>query len=675
MSKLSKKLKWFDKSKLKWPNKNKLRLTVKYKLMIVFLIVLIIPSSLIGTLSYQSAKHVLDKEFMRSAGESVDVINAVITDVIAPKREDVVIFANHVNATRYDGVDSPDIRAEFDNYIQFHRDLDSMYVGTEEGVMIQVPRKQLTEDYDPRQRPWYKKAMENKGQVVVTDPYVSAATGNLVVAVAKMTEDGSGVVGMDINLQNLSQVAGQVNIGTEGYAIVLDQQRNIVVHPTMELGIRAGEDFFDQMFASDQGEFDFTYEGDSKRMEFTTNELTGWKVGGIVFDTEIEGITQPILIATSIVIVVAIVLGLSLVFYLIASITKPLQALRTSAARISEGDLTEKIQLKNNDELGDLAGSFNQMSHNLRTLIQEIGSKSEHVAASSEELTASSMQTATASEYVASSLQEVASRAETQNDQLNQTVEALTQISMGIQKVAGNAVHVSDLTKHAAEQAADGNDSVLKTMDQMNAIYKSVNKSNEQLQSLQQRSQEIAVIVDLIGGIAGQTKLLSLNASIEAARAGEHGRGFAVVAEEVGHLAKQSEEAAKQIIELIGHILKETETTAESMKLAAEKVESGLTISFNTTETFSSIIQNIQEIPVQVEEVATLSEQIAASAGQVTSTAQNLLTLSTENASLSEDMASSTQEQLASMEEISAASASLSKLAEELQELVQQFKI
>ncbi|MCM3786252.1 methyl-accepting chemotaxis protein [Neobacillus mesonae] len=655
--------------------KDNLRLTVKNKLIIVFLIVLIIPASLIGTLSYQSAKNELDKQFMRSAEESVEVINSLITDTIAPKQEDVGILSAAVHAGLYEGIASPEVREQFDSYIQFHKELDSMYVGTGEGVMIQVPKKQLGQGYDPRERPWYKKAMENKGQVIVTDPYVSVATGNLVVAIAKTTEDGSGVVGMDINLENLQQIAGQVDIGSDGYAIILDQNRHLVVHPTMELGSEATESFFGQMYDAETGEFDYTFEGSEKRMEFVTNDVTGWKVGGVVYDSEIDDITQPILITTSIVIIAAILLGSLLVIYIIRSITKPLVSLSKSAARVSKGDLTEEIYIKNKDEIGDLANSFNQMSQNLRTLIQEIGTKSEQVAASSEELTASSMQTATASEYVASSLQEVASRAETQNEQLNQTVESLTQITHGIHRVAQNAVQVSDLTKQAADQATEGNESVLSTMDQMNAIYKSVNKSNEQLQSLQQRSQEIATIVDLIGGIAGQTKLLALNASIEAARAGEHGRGFAVVAEEVGQLAKQSEGAAKQIIGLIGRILEETEKTADGMKLAAEKVESGLTISYNTTETFNSIIQSIQEIPVQVEEVATLSEQIAASTGQVTSTAQNLLTIANENASVSEDMASSTEEQLASMEEISAASASLSKLAEELQELIQQFKI
>ncbi|MEF2966465.1 methyl-accepting chemotaxis protein [Paenibacillus sp. M1] len=652
-----------------------LRLSVRNKLIIVFLIVLIIPSLIIGLLSYRLARNELDKQFMRSAGESVDVLNQIISDTIGSKQKDIGIFAGLINAGLYGEGASPQITEQFGNYLQFHEELSSIYVGTNEGAMIQVPEAELSDDYDPRERPWYQKAMDHKEQVVLTDPYVSADSGNLVVSIAKATEDGTGVVSMDIELEQLRQVAGTVGIGEKGYALILDQQSNIVVHPTKELGSKATEAFFQKMFEADTGELDYSSEGDKKRMTFMTNDVTGWKIGGVVNESEIQDITRPILLTTSMIIMIAVLLGGLLVLYIIRMITRPLQSLRESAARISDGYLTEEIRLKNKDEIGDLAASFNQMAHNLRALIQEIGSKAEQLAASSEELTASSTETAKASEYVASSLQEVSGRSGRQNEHLNQTVESLTQITGDIHKVAENSLNVSDLAMQAARQATEGNDSVLHTMDQMNDIYKSVTQSNERLKSLQQSSQEVAKIVDLIGGIAGQTNLLALNASIEAARAGEHGGGFAVVAVEVGQLAKQSEQAAKEIVRLINRIMGEIEMTAKAMEQAEEKVERGLTISYNTTETFASIIESIEDVPAQVKEVAKLSGQISANAETVTSAAQDLLAIANENAALTEDMAGSTEEQLASMEEISAASASLSNLADQLQEMILRFKI
>lgn len=654
---------------------NKKRFTVKYKLISVFMILLLIPTSLIGLLSYQKAKGELERQYIRSASESVDVISNMVTNTVEPKMENVTVFSEEINAELYQGLKSPKIRSLFEDYMKFHKDLDSVYVGTESGVMIQTPQKELGADYDPRERPWYQKAMEHKGEVIITDPYVSKASGNLVIAVAKTTSDGTGVIGMDIKLDDLLTLTEEVNVGKKGYAMILDQSKNIVVHPTEKMGEQASESFFEPMYESAKGNFEFDYQGQSKRMQFETNNITGWKIGGVISKSEIKEISQPILTRTIIVLIPSILLGGVLIFFIIFSITKPLITLRNSAIKISKGNLTEKISINNKDEIGDLAISFNDMTRDLQTLIHDVSTKSESVAASSEELMASSDQTTTASEYVATSLEEVAGRAESQNKYLSAIAEALKDINRNVESVAGNTVIVSELTNHAVEHAEEGSRLVQSNQQQMNEIYLAVEKSNQNMHELQEKSKEIGAIVELISGIANQTRLLALNASIEAARAGEAGKGFAVVAEEVGKLAKETEKSSEQIVTIIRDIVKDTDITVEGMEKATETVTSGILISNHTAEKLEGIIQSIVEISPQVREVETITKQIASKTEHVNESLSELVATAQDNASITEEMAGSTEEQLASMEEIKAASTSLALLAEELQLLIQKFEI
>lgn len=170
--------------------KTRKRFTVKYRLLSAFIILLLVPTTLIGLFSYQKLKEELEKHYIQSASESVNVINNMVTSIIEPKMDNVSIFSEEIQASSSDEENSTKSQSLLDDYMKFHQDLDTVYVGTELGTMIRSPQKDLGSDYDPRERPWYQLAMENKGEVVVTDPFVSAGTGNLVISVARTTIEG-----------------------------------------------------------------------------------------------------------------------------------------------------------------------------------------------------------------------------------------------------------------------------------------------------------------------------------------------------------------------------------------------------------------------------------------------------------------------------------------------------
>ena len=124
--------------------------------------------------------------------------------------------------------------------------------------------------------------MDKKGEVIISEPYVSADTGEMVLTISQSTKDGSGVVAVDINLNYLQELTNQVKIGDKGYAVLLDKNRKYIAHPTKKVGSEAKEDFIDKMYEKEKGQFDFVLDGEDKILSFATNELTGWKLAGSV---------------------------------------------------------------------------------------------------------------------------------------------------------------------------------------------------------------------------------------------------------------------------------------------------------------------------------------------------------------------------------------------------------
>lgn len=670
------KMKIWDRVNRTTKNSSKrFKIKLKTKMIISFALILIIPSLIISTFSYIKARNEMENQFLNTSHENVKIVDNIIRNTLGTSIYQTVIYSEKIKFDEQSEESNTTVRTEFDKYMELNPEIESVFFGSKAGTLIQSPNSILGKGYDPRKDAWYTNGMEKEGVVYVSSPYTSIATGSLVVAVSKQTEDKKGVVGMEVSLERIKSLVSDVKIGDKGFIIIFNQDKKYIVHPKEEAGTTAKQSVFNQMFDKNEGSIDLTDGGNKYIMQYITNETVGWKLAGVVDKSEINDMTFPILYQTVLVIVVSLLVSGFFIFILINSFIKPLNKLKESAIKMNEGNLTEKVDILREDEIGQVALAFKNMAENLHNIIKDINEKSEHVAASSEQLLASSDQTASASEYVAGALEEVASKAEMQKDNLTKNTNALKDIENHINKVAESAKIVSTLTNETVIQAQEGENTVNNTLSQMNEIYHSVESSNQQILSLQERSQEIESIVETISGIANQTNLLALNAAIEAARAGEHGKGFAVVATEVGKLAKQSEQSAQEIGDIITNILTNTKTTVEGMGAVTKSVQNGIVASKQTTEAFNGIIQRVKTISPQMTEVANLSNQIAEQVQAVSVSANELLTISSENAAYSEEMASSTEEQLAAMQEIKAAASSLSDVAVELQEKINTFTI
>lgn len=644
---------------------------IRTKLISAFALILIIPTVSIGLLSYISAKNAVESQIIGEATDSIEVLNTTIESTLSAKIHDIKSLSEQI---QFAGNESKDLRRKLAQYAELHPEILSIYVGTEDGTFIQEPVINDTSSYDPRTRDWYKQSMEHKGEVQISKPYEDAAEDAMVVTISKTTKDNSAVISVDITLDYIDQLTRQVSIGEEGYAMLLDGDMNFISHPTSEAGTLAEEDFYQNMYKQSSGDFDYSFKGDKKFMTFTTNELSGWKIGGTLYESEVKDAAAPILKTTIVVIIIALVVGIILVYFIMRSVLKPIKDLRNKAITISNGDLTEEIIVRSKDEIGQLGQAFRDMQHSLKRLIGNIEKNTEFVAASSEQLTASAEQTMYATEHVASAVQEVAGNAESQMNSVEQNAQLINEVTEGISHIADRSTKVSELAIHTMTQAEIGGQAVSDTVNQMSSIQSSVLESNRMISSLSERSKEVGTILTVITGIAQQTNLLSLNAAIEAARAGEHGKGFAVVADEVRKLAEQSQQSATEIFTIIQGIQQDTESSVNIMAKVTEDVKEGMAISNEAIEKFQQILTSTQEITPQMDEVSQTAQIVQSAIQAVHDTAIELENMAKSNAASSEEVAASTEEQLASMEEITASAKTLSTMAEELQELISTFK-
>ncbi|EJR56018.1 hypothetical protein IIM_01110 [Bacillus cereus VD107] len=660
---MSKLLSWFRDMK------------VAKKLLTSFFVILIAAVSIIGGMSYQTAKKNFESQIMSSANDNIKILDNLINQMIEAKFNDVNNFARLIHSDMYQGDNQGELRKMLSQYINLNKDIEQVYVAGNDKKFVQEPNIPMAADYDPTTRSWYKDAVNKQGGIVVTEPYKAQGNGHIVVTIAKQTEDKNGVVAVDLSLDNLLKTTKLINIGKKGYAFILDGKQKVIAHPQEKSGDKADDAWAKKIYEDNHGTFSYSYGGSEKKMVFATNLKTGWKIGGTMYSNEVVEAAQPVFYNMLIVMLISLVVGGALIYFVTLSITKPLKRLVVTSKEISEGDLTQTIQIHSNDEIGQLAKGFNEMTHSLRTLIGRINTSAGHVAAASEELTASVRQASEATEQITMAMDEISSGATTQTSSVENGAMLLFDVTEGIQHVANSSLSINAASAHTREKAEDGGKLVGKTVNQMQSIAESVSQSDAVIQLLNNKSKQIGDILEVIQNIADQTNLLALNAAIEAARAGEHGRGFAIVADEVRKLAEQSSVSSSEISKLICEIQDDMSKTVKSMNNVNEEVQSGLVIANETKQNFAEILQSTNEIADQIKTMVETANgmskganEVSISVGQIAMTAQN-------NSTSTQSVAASAEEQLASMEEIGSAAGTLSQMAEELQVLIERFKV
>ena len=473
------------------------------------------------------------------------------------------------------------------------------YLGSADGSFTMRPNDDMPADYDPRTRPWYKDAM-TAGGTTLTEPYIDAATKQLIITIATPAQ-ATGVVGGDLSLQTLVQIINSLDFDGMGYAFLVSSDGKILVHPNQDLVMKSLRDVFPKDTPRITQELsEVELDGVTRLLTFApVKGLPGvtWHVGLSIDKAKAYAMLSTFRTSAIIAMVIAVVSIIFLLSLLIQVLMRPLRIMGIAMQDIAkgEGDLTKRLEIHSQDEFGQMAGSFNQFVERIHSSIREVSSTTGRL-------------NEVAKLVVNASTSSMANSDE-QANRTHSVAAAINELGAAAQEIARNAAQASNQASDARHLAEDGRQVVQKTIVAMSELSSKISASCSNIETLNGKTVNIGQILEVIKSISQQTNLLALNAAIEAARAGEAGRGFAVVADEVRNLAHRTQESAQEIQQMIEELQVGSRdsviTMTESQRYSEESVE----IANQAGERLSSVTERIGEIDGMNQSVATATEE------------------------------------------------------------------
>ena len=354
--------------------------------------------------------------------------------------------------------------------------------------------------------------------------------------------------------------------------------------------------------------------------------------------------TRTLLVAVT---AAALLLGALAAWWIARQIVVPLRQVLTVASRIAKGDLSHDVPVERRDELGQLQRSMGDMTGNLRTLISGIGDSAQQIGSAAAQLAAVTQQTRDGIHH--------------QKEETDQVATAMNEMLATAQEVARHAEQASVAAHEADRQTSIGDQVVTQAVEHIGHLADEMSRASQAMLALQQESQKIGSVLEVIKSVSQQTNLLALNAAIEAARAGSAGEGFAVVADEVRSLAQRTQASAEEIEELIRSLHAGTQQVADIMHSSRTLTDNSVGLTRNAGDALAAIADTVSIIQEMNPQIAAAAEEQSAVAEEI-----NRSVLKVRDAS---------EQTAAASEETAAASAQLTRLSRDLQALVGRFRL
>ncbi|HHQ4616198.1 methyl-accepting chemotaxis protein [Aeromonas veronii] len=570
-------------------------LSLKQKILLSVVIALSLVILLLSWQSYSSQKSLLlqgsQEQLQRLGTQQAERVS----DWLAARRDVIQALGNKAGADPLNALQQAQVSGRF----------QLTYFGENSGKMNDSDPSINRDGYDPRSRGWYQEAMA-KGGLIVTKPYLDVAYNIMVVTLAQPVS--GGVVGGDLSIASLVEDVTKMQLPADGFAIMMHKDGTIIAYKdaakAMKPASEIDNDLTNALIEQSKSSKDlvpayFDNEGRDKLLWAADIPDTDWELVLVLDKAALEAPLSSLLmtqLGMALLVLVGSILAISwLVSMLLGPLTKVSQAL----ARIADGngDLTQRIKIDANDEVGQLANSFNrfvgsqhQLIGNIRQLANELNADAERSLVTN---------------------QAAVDELQRQQQEVTMVATAVTEMASATMEIAGNAENTAAAAQQSAQSSEQGKMLVNKTRQSINGLAEEVGQATEVIGELSRHAQAITSILSTIQGIAEQTNLLALNAAIEAARAGEQGRGFAVVADEVRVLSRRTQDSTQQIQSTI-------ETLQQTTARAVSLMQTSQGLADNSVQDADQAVRALEEITSAISLISDMAGQIATAAEEQT---------------------------------------------------------
>lgn len=622
-------------------NKNRM-ISIKIKLLGIILPVVIIVMMVLVGISYSISKNIIRKYSENLLSSSIENQS---NEIVAWLNENLSAFQMAKDIIESTTSDKEEQQALINGYYGKNDNcMNGLYIADINGNMIVAEETQKSES-NPCESVWFKDGL-TRCNMGFTQAYTNSE-GESVISASGILQDGSGtmkVISADLSLKRVSIIVNSFIEMDKAQAFLVDAESGeVLAHRDMSLiskKLSELNDSFMQQVGKNVEEQNYDMaEIDENITGFSQIDGTDWILVSYIPKEVIYADIDFVRLAMIVICLISIILIAVLIERVVSMVIRPVKELTHVITDMTKGDFTIEVKSKNNDEIGVMSRHVEKFIIAMRSMIASIYSISEQLSSEADSSDNLSGAMYNASILQSQSMKELSSTVEQLSLSITEIAENATTLAMVVADTREDGENVDIKMRETVEVSQKGKTDIQYISDAMKEIHESVHVLKIAIDKVGKASGEITNITNVIGEIADQTNLLSLNASIEAARAGEAGKGFAVVATEIGQLAKTSADSVHNIEELINEISVLVDDTIRQTDESVESINRSSNLVGNALETFdvifdninevnglvNSMIEKVQKVDNVASNVAAISQEQAASSQEILATSENMV--------------------------------------------------